>query len=252
MTIEKAFIQEKGNGKLRHEEELVISGLNKRNIPYSLYTEKRIRRRQLPLDSSSLVVGDMLCIYGALKQLKIPIPEAISYPPSLHNFLHRKTWETTLRGLEEKLWNEEQKPIFAKPSSQQKRFTGRIFSSASDLYYVSHVSRNEILTCSEIVKWISEYRVYVVNSEIRAIDNYDGDPDIMVSRDTIENAIETLGQNNESYAGYAIDFGVLDTGETALIEMNDGFAVGAYSIDSENYTDMVLARWDELLKEIEE
>ncbi len=112
---------------------------------------------------------------------------------------------------------------------------------------MSHVSRNEKLICSEIVRWKSEYRVYVVNSEIRAIDYYDGDPGIMVSREVIEKAVEALDRHKESYAGYAIDFGVLDSGETALIEMNDGFAVGAYSIDADNYTDMILARWEELL-----
>lgn len=36
-------------------------------------------------------------------------------------------------------------------------------------------------------------------------------------------------------AGYVIDFGVLDTGEIALIELNDGFSFGAYMASPQKY-----------------
>ncbi|MDY6900666.1 MAG: ATP-grasp domain-containing protein [Cyanobacteriota bacterium] len=98
-----------------------------------------------------------------------------------------------------------------------------------------------------VVSWVSEYRVYVVNSEIRSIDFYNGDNSIFIDVNKVKQAIKSLDNTGESYAGYAIDFGVLDSGETALVEMNDGFAVGAYSIDRKNYTDLILARWEELL-----
>jgi ATP-grasp domain, R2K clade family 2 len=63
----------------------------------------------------------------------------------------------------------------------------------------------------------------------------------------VQRAIQALDLAGESYAGYAIDFGVLATGETALVEMNDGFGIGAYQIDSKNYTDLIWARWEQLL-----
>lgn len=56
-----------------------------------------------------------------------------------------------------------------------------------------------------------------------------------------------LAAAGEAYAGYAIDFGVLKSGETTLVEMNDGFAVGAYAIGAKDYTNMIIARWEELL-----
>jgi ATP-grasp domain, R2K clade family 2 len=59
--------------------------------------------------------------------------------------------------------------------------------------------------------------------------------------------MQALDAAGAAYAGYAIDFGVLSTGETALVEMNDGFALGAYAIDSQDYTDLICARWTELL-----
>lgn len=58
---------------------------------------------------------------------------------------------------------------------------------------------------------------------------------------------EYVGRGIAPRAFYAIDFGVLSTGETALVEMNDGFAVGAYSIDAANYTDTIAPRWVQLM-----
>lgn len=245
--ISKAFIQEQGNGRLRHEEQFVSEELKARGIPITFYTQKRIHRRQLALDNESLVVGDMPCILGAIKQLGIPEPEPNDYPASLKNFMHRRTWTSTLEQLEIELRNGRYAPTFAKPATRRKRFTGYVFESEYDLYRVYGVSRQEPLLCSEVVSWVSEYRVYVVHSQIRSIDHYDGNPNVLLDVEKVLDAIEALDNAGESIAYPAIDFGVLDSGQTALVEMNDGFAIGAYKIDNKNYTDMILARWEELL-----
>ncbi|BAT51848.1 hypothetical protein NOS3756_07780 [Nostoc sp. NIES-3756] len=245
--ISKAFIQEQGNRRLRHEEQLVSEELTARGISITFYTQKRIHRRQLALDNKSLVVGDMPCILGAIKQLGIPEPEPNDYPASLKNFMHRRTWTSSLEQLEIELRNGRYVPIFAKPATRRKRFTGCVFESEYDLCRVYGVSRQEPLLCSEVVSWLSEYRVYVVHSQIRSIDHYHGNPNVLLDIEKVLCAIQALDDAGESYAGYAIDFGVLDSGETALVEMNDGFAIGAYKIDQKNYTDMILARWEELL-----
>ncbi|MFN7976011.1 MAG: ATP-grasp domain-containing protein [Acidobacteriota bacterium] len=48
-------------------------------------------------------------------------------------------------------------------------------------------------------------------------------------------------------AGYGIDFGVLADGRTALVEMNDGYGLGSYALDPDLYTDLLVARWEELM-----
>ncbi len=245
--ISKAFIQEQGNVRLRDEEQLVSEELKRRGILISFYTEKRIKRKQLPLDNQSLVVGDISCVLGALKQLGIPEPLLNDYPASLNNFMHRKTWISTVSELERRFLYGRYAPVFAKPATRRKRFTGCVFETEYDLYKIHGISRQEKLLCSEVVSWVSEYRVYVVNSEIRSIDFYDGNIDVLIDVEKVQEAMKYLDDAGESYAGYAIDFGVLDSGETALVEMNDGFAVGAYNIDRKNYTDLILARWEELL-----
>lgn len=47
-------------------------------------------------------------------------------------------------------------------------------------------------------------------------------------------------------AGYAMDFGVTDKGETVLIEVNDGFAVASYGLFHIDYAKFLSARWAEL------
>ena len=207
----------------------------------------RSRRRQLPLNDRSLVVGDMPCIFGALKQLGIPAPLPNDYPVALREFLHRHVWKSTLGALEFALRDGECRSTFAKPASRCKRFTGCVFDAESDLYRVYGVSRHEELWCAEVVTWLSEYRVYIVNSEIRSVDWYAGNREISIDLHEVRRAILALDTAGESLAGYAIDFGVLASGATALVEMNDGFALGAYQIDCRSYTDLLWARWEELL-----
>jgi hypothetical protein len=247
IEIDKAFVQEQGNRHLRIEERLVTEYLEQIGMPIQFYTKKYILRRCLPLTMTSLVVGDMLCVQGAMKQLGICPPKANSYPVSLRKYMHRNIWASSLAELEHQLREGFSRPIFAKPKHRHKRFTGRIFQTESDLYYTSGISRNLELLCCDVVDWLSEFRVYVVDSEIREMACYHGDNCLMPSENIVESAIHDLSQAGEAYAGYGIDFGVLSTGETALVEMNDGFALGAYAISGENYGQLLIERWAELL-----
>lgn len=249
--FELAFLQKLGNGGLRREEELMRQELARLGAPYTFYTEKQILRRSLPLTRDSLVVGDAPCIYGALRQLKASIPEANPYPLALTAFLHRRIWRSTLGAVIRQMDGDHFAPMFVKPANREKRFTGRIFSDISDLYWVHGVSRRQPVFCSEPVEWASEFRVYVANGNILAIDPYAGDEDVQPEFSIIQSAVAALTRApEEGRAGYAIDFGVLTTGETALIEMNDGFAVGAYRIGAQDYAAMVIARWKELMRDV--
>ncbi|WP_435592932.1 ATP-grasp domain-containing protein [Nocardia sp. bgisy118] len=60
-------------------------------------------------------------------------------------------------------------------------------------------------------------------------------------------AITAYHGSGNAPRAYGIDFGVLATGETALIEANDGHALGAYDIAADLYTELVVQRWSELL-----
>ena len=49
---------------------------------------------------------------------------------------------------------------------------------------------------------------------------------------------------------FALDLGILSTGEVAVIEVNDAFSIGKYNgIDDETYAKFLITRWEELKKE---
>jgi hypothetical protein len=66
----------------------------------------------------------------------------------------------------------------------------------------------------------------------------------------VDAALAAFRASGEAPSAYGIDFGVLSTGQTALVEFNDGYALGAYKISSSAYTDLLLTRWNELVSTI--
>lgn len=126
--FERAFIQENGNGRLTPEAQLVRDHCAEIGMPFQLYTPKRIARRQLALSKRTFIFGDMDCMHGAMRQLKIRIPEATYYPQSLAPFLHRNVWRDTLGDVRSRV-SDGGARVFAKPASRAKIFTGRVFST---------------------------------------------------------------------------------------------------------------------------
>jgi len=246
----RAFLEELGNGRLKHEEMLLRPEFEKRAIPVTLYTAKRIQRRQLPLTADTFISGDMDAMHGAMRQLKIEVPPPNDYPKSLGSFLHRKIWSSTLGALEYEIVEDDGRPVFAKPADRRKSFTGRIFASRQDFGDIGPVSRRQSVWCSEVVVWRSEYRVYVIGDEIVGIDFYAGDRAVPLRKEVLEAAVRAFRASGEAPAAYGIDFGVLATGETALIEANDGYALGAYEIAAPAYADLLITRWKELVTTI--
>lgn len=246
----RAFLEESGNGKLTHEQQLLYSEFERRGIPTVLYTAKRIQRRQLPLSSDAFVAGGIDAMHGAMRQLKIDIPAPNDYPKSLAPFLNRRIWTSTLGIVERQILEGYGEPVFAKPAHRCKSFTGRTFVSMDDFRRIGNISRRQEVYCSEVVTWSSEYRVYVIGSQIVSVDIYDGDAKIALDSAVVEAALSAFRSSGEAPAAYGIDFGVLATGQTALIEANDGYALGAYKISASAYTDLLLTRWNELVSTI--
>lgn len=226
---------------------MLQSEFTRRGIPVEFYTQKKIQRRVLPLSRSTFVAGDMDAMHGAMNQLKIDIPAPDDYPASLAPFLKRRVWKSVLGEVERRFFVDGGAPVFAKPSSRRKSFTGRVFATAGDFMSVGATSRRQEVWCSEVVTWRSEYRVYVVDDDIVGMDHYGGSTDVAPDMSTIDAALKSYRDAGQAPSAYGIDFGVLSTGETALVEANDGYALGAYSVDAKPYTDLVTRRWAELL-----
>lgn len=241
----RAYIEQTGNNKLRHEETLVLEDCQRHGTQTTLYLAKQIQRRQLPLDSHSFICGDMDSMHGAMKQLGIEPPMPDDFPEALKPFFHRRVWRGSISELESALENGRE--LFAKPAGRRKLFTGRVFSHPHELYALSHISHREPLWCSEVVDWRSEHRVYVIEGSIVSIDHYAGDASVRLDETVIREALKAHLSSGTAPAAYGIDFGVLSTGETALVEANDGYALGAYQIGSADYSKLLYVRWAQLL-----
>ncbi len=246
--IERAWLAQQSSGRLAREEKLVAEEVTRRGIPFECSSIKKLRRRQVPLSPQTLVVGDIDCLHIALQQLEVPIPKGESYPSVLSHQLHRRVWPSTFGEEEARFHSSFPDPMFIKPQVRRKLFTGKIVEREDDFEELSGISALEPVVCSDVVTWMAEYRVYVIEDEVRAVDHYAGDAASSLDLDVVREGIRLLAESGESYAGYGIDYGILESGQTALVELNDGFSLGAYSIDSATYTDLLIARWEELVR----
>jgi len=244
--LQRAFIQEEGHGRMEPEMRDLRDALVERGVPTELFTAKRMERRQLPLARNALVAGYVPTVLGALKQLGIEPPPTNDYPKCLTPFLHRRLWTSTVRQLTAQLYDLSAPPVFAKPGGRRKRFTGHVFRTSDDLMLLERASASTSLLCSEIVRWLSEYRVFVIRGAVVGIRHYAGDPAVALDEATVHEAVRLLESSGEATAGYGVDFGVLATGETALVEWNDGFSLGSYGLERALYSELTVARWCEL------
>jgi hypothetical protein len=137
-------------------------------------------------------------------------------------------------------------PFFAKPLGT-RRFAGHVFESWEDLRALAGAPDRVKVICSEVVRWKTEHRVFVVHGRIVGVRHYRGDPHLSVDSGQIEQAVARFEASGEAPAGYGIDFGLLDDGRTALVEVNDGYSLGSYGLEDAHYTDLIVARWVELM-----
>lgn len=244
--FQRAYLEQNGLRKCRHEESLVHQECLRLGVEVVPYLAKHVQRRQLPLTREDFICGDMDAMHGAMKKLGIEVPSPNDFPKSLEPFFHRRVWRSTVAALESAL--DDGREVFAKPAGRRKLFTGRVFQSPSDMAFLSGVSRQEPLWCSEIVNWKSEFRIYVIGTDIVSQDHYAGDASASLCQSTMIQAIQRFAASGEAPAAYGIDFGLLDTGETALVEANDGYALGAYSIDAVSYSRLLFTRWQQLVQ----
>ena len=156
------------------------------------------------------------------------------YPDCLHAYRHRNIYQTKLVYVTDN-------DVFVKPALNVKLFTGCMRNEVPQ-----DVSLDTVVWVSEPVFFINEWRYYVVNGEIVGAGRYDDneedypEPELSVVREAVAKMPK---------GSYGIDFGVLLTGETALIEVNDGWALGYYrgTCSPKAYALLLTTRWYELM-----
>ncbi len=194
-------------------------------------------------------VGDVQC---ALAAAGAEVPPPMDYPASLFRHLHRGVWKARLEDV-----RRSRQLVFVKPV-ERKLFSGFVWSGSRDdrIRVAAHGDAVPVWA-SDPVSFISEYRCFVMGGEVLGVRPYKGDwsafPDPSVIRDMASVLARSGigpgpgGAAVPAPAALAIDVGVTAPGRTALVEVNDSFALGSYGLDSVLYARMISARWMEMV-----
>ncbi len=136
-------------------------------------------------------------------------------------------------------------PCFIKPEKDIKAFTGFVASNYEDAKRNSYSYEGSILK-QDVINIESEYRVYVSSYRgILGVKHYLGDPYLSLDKDFVEKC-HRKSQDHLTEKSYTLDFGIDDKGETFLIEVNDGWAIGNYGLDPDYYYHFVKIRFLQL------
>ncbi len=241
------LVQVKGDGTLDREEQLMADLAMKHGLLVERASTGQVERCRVRLGEGYVAVGSVRFVKYALRQLGVDLPNHTPYPSCLEHMLHRQVRRlSTLRDALNIVASG--RSLFIKPADGWKRFTGFVAEFVDDPRFNGQ-SKARPVWISDPVHFVSEWRVYVADGELLEMRFADrgGDRGVNPEVVVVGEAINILTEGGHAPAGYVIDFGVLDTGKTALIEMNDGFSFGAYDgVSPETYWKVVVRRWQEL------
>lgn len=192
----------------------------------------------------TIVSGGVLTIREALQRAGRPAPPNIDLPESLKTFVGRRFWTSTLGEVRASVDQEGSPVVHVKPLSHQKLFTGKLIRGTGDLIASARVADETPVLVQEPVEFVSEWRASILRHQIMNIAHYKGDPLLFPSPKVMQAGLD---QFVDQPIALGMDWGVTSNGETLLIEVNDGFALGNYGLRSYVYTAMIEARWRELM-----
>jgi hypothetical protein len=184
------------------------------------------------------IVGFVNDIHEALNKIGRPIPKTMDYPEVLSSWLHRNITTSNIKDILSR-----NDSIFIKPVSE-KLFTGFVWP-----IYISRIVNlpaDTELLLSDVIEFKSEYRVFVLDSEIIGCRHYKGDWSLALDKNLTLEAVEAMSSWSECPRAYCLDLGITDTSNCCLVEVNDAYAVGSYGLQDALYARLLEARWDEL------
>lgn len=203
--------------------------------------------QDLLVEKDLLPIGSVEFIREIMSLNGINEPDNLSYPQCMNEFLGRKVESSTVKNIK--------KNGFIKPQ-KIKAFTGFVLNESLNSHDLEQfetfktMDPEEPVWISEPVSWVSEYRYYVFNKNIVGAGRYDDGSDDapMPDKEVVSRALEACNTSGCLPIAYSIDMGVLGTGETALVECNDAWALGFYkgTLSKEMYLRMLFERWQEI------
>ena len=135
-------------------------------------------------------------------------------------------------------------PIHIKPLIHHKLFSGMVVRAFRDLISTAGVPSELPVLAQEYVDFISEWRAAILRDRILKIGHYRGDPLAFPDAQAVKSAVPAF---TDRPIAFAMDWGVTSSGQTLLVEVNDGFSLGNYGLSGSQYTALIEARWRQLM-----
>lgn len=198
------------------------------------YNDEQLKKSE----KNDVIVAFFGPVKSRLRDFGIEVPN-IDYPDSINKYFGRKIWKSTIDTINSNpdLWN-----VFVKPVNN-KTFNGRIVRQTKDLIGCGMCGIDQEVYVSEIVNFVSEYRIFVRYGKVIDVRHYKGDWRVYPDHKVIENCVNDF---KDAPKVYAIDFGVTDDGKTLVVEVNASCCIGSYGLDVIKYAKFRSARWSEL------
>lgn len=175
------------------------------------------------------------CFRKILDKLKVDY-SFNCYPEELKQFYGREIRKSTIA-------NSKEIGKFIKPVLQKKFGGTKINKGNLQFLSAIHLPQDTEVYVSDIINIVSEFRAYVYSGETEAVKHYRKEWNKIPDESFIEDAIK---QYTSCPIAYGIDFAVLDTGKTVVLEVNDACNLGNYGLDSSLYANMIASRWNEI------
>ena len=132
---------------------------------------------------------------------------------------------------------------FIKNVTKLKVYTGFMAVNESTKDFLE----GEIFQVSDTVNFISEYRVFVLNEAIQAIQHYMGDVLVFPNISVIKEIVSDYTSIEGSSKAFTVDVGIDDKGRTFLIEIHNFNSCGTYGFYEMSLLEMYRLGFDYLI-----
>jgi len=191
-------------------------------------------------DISALDVDEDSPVFGGMESISAILPDYTGlnyYPDELSEYMYRDVKAVAVEKV--------QKGNFFKPLPEDHKLFSPFVrdNSLQCQLTLKNIPRGHtVLTCNA-VNFVSEYRIYVLEGDILDMCYYKGCPTILPDSKIIK---EMVSRVSHYAVAFGLDVGVLDTGETAVIEMNDFCCLGNYGLKAQHYAMCIAKRWTDV------
>jgi hypothetical protein len=188
-------------------------------------------------------VGEIPLMLASFAKVGVGYAHLRYIPPELLPFADRRIWTSTLKEVRQSV--ADGNTLFTKPlEGTPRRFKGQVLRAYRDLIRTASCEPDMPVWCSELVDFVSEYRVFVMQKDVVGLKHYAGDFRVFPDFKVIDTA---LSHYQTQPAGFGIDFAVTRDGRTLIVEQNDGFSIGCYGLHQVTYANLLEARWSEIM-----